>query len=197
MKNRNQQGFTLIEILLVLAIIAALGVAAFIIYPRVQAGRQATNNTSILNSAAAQINSVFPSARYGNLTDIVACNADVFPDNFKIAPACAAGNLINEWQGVVAVHGADVTGATNATVNARYYTITYPNVPSKVCTKLAPALAANFGIVGIGADETSALGAGKIVDTYNAVATDDAVDEATMTAACNAAAAVTISMVGK
>ena len=38
---RTHRGFSLIELLLVLSIVAALAVAAFIIFPRVQAGKLA------------------------------------------------------------------------------------------------------------------------------------------------------------
>ena len=36
---RHNSGFSLIELLLVLAIVAAMSVAAFVVYPKVQAGR--------------------------------------------------------------------------------------------------------------------------------------------------------------
>lgn len=190
MKNRNQQGFTLIEILLVLAIIAALGVAAFIIYPRVQAGRQATNNTSILNSAAAQINAVFPGGRYGKLTPAVACNADVFPDNFDTDGSCGGTPVLqNEWAGDVVLSGSLADGTNDTTSNARYYKITYDKVPNKVCNKLAPALASNFGRVLVGTTV--------IVDTFDAATNNDVVDEAAMTAACSGANEVLITVVGK
>lgn len=42
MKRINKKGFSLLELLLVLGIIAALIVAAFIVYPKVQDSNRAT-----------------------------------------------------------------------------------------------------------------------------------------------------------
>lgn len=190
----KHKGFTLIEILLVLAIIAALSVVAFIVYPRVQAGRQATNNTSILNAGAATLTSVFPSGRYGNLTATVACNADVFPETFLVTPGDCAGGIQNEWEGAVDAFGSDETGTLVATSAARYFTIVFNGVPSKVCNKLAAAAASNFGRVGVGDNQAAAI-ASPIVDIF-ADATDT-VDEAAMTAACNNAPEVSIAFTSK
>ena len=208
MKKTNQKGFTLIELLLVLAIIAALAVAAFIIFPRVQASNAATSNATILNAAAAQIQALFPSARYSNLSTQVACRGDVFPENMKMGPTCAtttsAGantDLQNEWQGNITVNGATAAGAVVTTTAARYYRIDYANVPTKVCSKLAPALASNFGIVAIGpgAWAATAPAAGDtVVNTFNgATTTDDVLNEATVQSRCAAAAAVNITVVGR
>lgn len=40
-KRKSKKGFSLLELLLVLGIIAALVVAAFIVYPKVQASQRA------------------------------------------------------------------------------------------------------------------------------------------------------------
>ena len=151
-QNRAQKGFTLIELLLVLAIIAAIGVAAFIIYPRVQAGRSASSNAAVLSSAAATVNSLFPSARYSNLTPAVAYNSDVFPDSMKGA---TAGTFTNEWGNAVTIIGSTAAGVPDTTAAARYFTIQYYGVPKNVCAKLAAAAAANFGRVAIGTVSTN------------------------------------------
>lgn len=159
MKNFNyaraQGGFSLIELLLVLAIVAALAVAAFIVYPRVQAGRNATYESQVLSSAQAGVKALFTTNNYANLTDEVAWNAGIFPDNMKMA---TAGEIRNQWDGPVTVSGANRAGADSATAPTRYFKITYEDVPTDVCIRLAGAAVQNFGGVFIDAGNAGELG---------------------------------------
>lgn len=177
--SKKQQGLNLIELLLVLAIVIAVALAAFIIYPRVQAGRQATSNSQILSGALAQVQSIYQNGQYATLTSIVAAKSNVFPDSFVVD--ADAGTLVNEFApdatANVTVFGslADTTPiASNA---ARFVTITYGDVPSAVCIKLVPGLAANFGRI--------AVGATVVLDKFAAAPTD--FDEAAMVTACTTA----------
>lgn len=52
-KRKSKKGFSLLELLLVLGIIAALVVAAFIVYPKVQASQRAqaeSNNIATIQA---------------------------------------------------------------------------------------------------------------------------------------------------
>lgn len=170
MKN-TQQGFSLLELLLVLAVIAALGVAAFLIYPRVQAGRSASSTAQVLSGAQASVGAIFTNGNYSKLDSTVAYNADVFPESMK--GATAADGFSNEWDGAVTIFGSNADGTANAT-SGRFMTITYADVPANVCKKLVPAAAANFGRVEVGATV--------VVDQY--AATPVALDEAAVITAC-------------
>ena len=184
--TKNQQGLNLIELLLVLAIVVAIAVAAFVIYPRVQASRSASSNSQILSSALAQVQSVFQNGQYQNLDNEVAYAADVFPDTFKLT----SPDLMNEFgdgtTGNVDVYGSTAAGVANTTNAARYVTIEYGDVPSAVCMKMVPGIAANFGRIAIG------TAADIVVDKFDAVTTNDLLDEGTMAAQCNSAASVTV-----
>lgn len=149
MKNfkqaRNQGGFSLVELLLVLAIIAALAVAAFIVYPRVQAGRNATYESQILSSAQAGVKALFTTNNYANISTAAAYNAEIFPKNMNVA----TDTIENQWSGEVLVepsgpNGADPAGGTTV---VRYFRIVYPSVPTDVCIRLAGAAVQNFGTV--------------------------------------------------
>ena len=130
-RNPNQGGFTLIELLLVLAIIAALAVAAFVIFPRVQAGRAATSNAQLLSASQANLKSIYTSGNYASLTTAVAIDAGLFPDNMTDGTS-----LTNEWDGNVTIEGSDKAGVAVTTGAARYFTITFPEVPEDVCCLL-------------------------------------------------------------
>jgi prepilin-type N-terminal cleavage/methylation domain-containing protein len=157
MKNfnqaRSQSGFSLIELLLVLAIIAALAVAAFIVYPRVQAGRNASYEAQVLSSAQAGVKALFTTNNYVKLSDDVALNAELFPANMKDA---AGTGIENQWAGAVSAGSADpATGAltqgTSASTGiARHFGFQYVGVPTDVCIRLAGSAVNNFGAVYIG-----------------------------------------------
>ena len=169
--NRKAQGFSLIELLLVLAIVAALAVAAFIIYPRVQASTSANSASQTLASASASVRSVFTSGNYANLNAAAAVNGKFFPDSYG-----AAAPLANEWGGLADINGSTRDGAT-ATAGARYFTITLEDVPAEVCKRLAPAAAANFGRVAIS-------GAADVVVVDSYADTEVLLNEAAVLTAC-------------
>lgn len=168
---RAQGGFSLIELLLVLAIVAALAVAAFIVYPRVQAGRNATYESQVLSAAQAGVKALFTTNNYTNLTEEVATNAEIFPKNMNIDD----GDIQNQWNGDVLVGPATSAGAAGpATGVQRYFGFVYPDVPTDVCIRLAGAAVQNFGTVRVDAANGGAFGAGDIVqDTYTSSAIVD------------------------
>ena len=181
MKNfnqaRNQAGFSLIELLLVLAIIAALAVAAFIVYPRVQAGRNASYESQVLSSAQAGVKALFTTNNYANLTKAVAFNAEVFPDNMNLSTT----SIQNQWGGEVAISGSTNAAVASATSPARHFLITYTNVPTDVCIRLAGAAVQNFG--GVFVDPANGGAVTNIVQNSFA-STPVALNEANITTGC-------------
>lgn len=153
MKNFNnaraQGGFSLIELLLVLAIIAALAVAAFIVYPRVQAGRNATYEAQVLSSAQAGVKALFTTNNYVKLSTDTAINAELFPANMNIS----ATTIENQWAGAVTAGAADpadgslTEGDSSSTGIVRFFGFKYVGVPTDVCIRLAGSAVNNFGAV--------------------------------------------------
>lgn len=187
MKNfnqaRSQGGFSLIELLLVLAIIAALAVAAFIVYPRVQAGRNATYESQILSSAQAGVKALFTTNNYRNLTKAAAYNAQIFPDNMNLSTT----SIQNQWAGEVDVGPSTSAGdaAATGTTPVRYFRIVYTNVPADVCIRLAGAAVQNFGTVVVNSNNDAAGGGVVVQDTYSA--TTKPLDESLIATNCKPA----------
>lgn len=175
----NARGFSLIELLLVLAIVAALAVAAFIIYPRVQSGRNATYENQVLSSAQAGVKALFTTNNYANLSATVAADAAVFPDAMKLSD----GTIQNQWGGVVAIGPTGPDGATSTVVPARYFSFVYPNIPSDVCIRLAGAAVSNYGTIRVDAANGGAIGSGAIVQNLYST-TQVPLDESAISTAC-------------
>lgn len=177
---RAQAGVNLIELLLVLAIITAIVIAAFVLFPRVQAG-MAANNTNTQNSASvAQVQTIYTKGNYSTLSNTIAIQADVFPEDMV-----DGNNVINQWGGAVTIQGSLSDGTPNATNLARYISITHEAVPSDVCKKLVPASASNFGTVLIEGDI--------VFDRLSTTKVD--FSEGSIVAACDATDPVTITFV--
>lgn len=157
---KSKKGFSLLELLLVLGIIAALVVAAFIVYPKVQASQRAQAESNNIATIQAGVKALYTSAsNFDKLTTSVAVKAKIFPDNMLVGSGTAA-KPVNAFKGDVVVASAS-TGPSAAQGSS--FTITYKNVPAAECTKIITAAAGNFYTAGVGT-AGNVKAAGEVLD---------------------------------
>lgn len=164
--KKSKKGFSLLELLLVLGIIAALVVAAFIVYPKVQASQRAQAESNNIATIQAGVKSLYTSSSsFTGLSNSVAVQAKIFPDNM-LSGSGSSATPINAFKGSVTLAAAN-TGPSGAEGSS--FTITYNNVPAAECTKIITAAAGNFYTAGVGT-EGSVKGAGEVLDVAKATA---------------------------
>lgn len=155
--NRNTaKGFSLIELLLVLGVLAILLVAAFVVYPQVRDRNQANTEVSNLTTIKAGVNNLY-AAKGGNYTDLakpIANQARVFPASMNNGTYTAGQAITSSWGGDVDI--AANTAAQGGFAANRTFRVTYVAVPNGVCLPLVSGAAGNFTSIQIGA----AAGAG-------------------------------------
>lgn len=158
MQYRNQQaGFSLVEILLVLGIIAILAIAAFIVYPQAQDSNRANTAQTNLISMAAGIKNLYGSTRdYASLTTELANKAGVVPTSMNGGNPDAAG-ITSAWSAPVDIGPGAVDATTGA---APTFTITFQDMPGTICAKLVPGVMQNFKKVYVPASAATPLSVG-------------------------------------
>lgn len=135
--NKNVKGFSLLEILLVLGVAAGLIVAAFVVYPKVQASNRANAESVNITTIAAGVKALFGSqSSFIGLSNTVVNGGNIAPTTMQVSGVPAS--LVNSWGGVVTV------APTSFTRTNGEFSITYTKVPKVECTKLATSLGANF-----------------------------------------------------
>jgi prepilin-type N-terminal cleavage/methylation domain-containing protein len=160
--SRSSQGYTLIELLIVLAIIAALIVGAFYLYPKVQASRSANAEAVILQSFQANMKSLFTTGDYQKVTNIVTTEAGMWSN--QMIGATPSATITTEWGTLATVLPSTAEGGVpTAGQAAQYFVVTYPGVPSDVCQKLVPALVGSWEKVTVGTTVVQDLNAAPAV----------------------------------
>ena len=140
--SKNKKGFSLIEMLLVLGVLAVLLVAAFVVYPRVRDASRANNEVANLTAIKASINNLY-ATKGGNYTGLktgVANQARAFPASMNSGVYTDTQEITSSWGGAVTI--TDV-----ATTNARSFGLQYADVPEGVCLGLVSGAAGNFSDV--------------------------------------------------
>ncbi|MCL6393226.1 prepilin-type N-terminal cleavage/methylation domain-containing protein [Pectobacterium atrosepticum] len=137
LKNRKYtKGFSLLELLLVLGVIAGLIVSAFIVYPKVQAAQRVEAEVKNIGAIQAGVKALYTAApNYSGLNNTVALNANIFPDSML----SGEGNerkVVNSFKGDV-----DLIAPGNI------FYIIYYSVPSAECVRLLYAVRNNFNAV--------------------------------------------------
>lgn len=187
--RNNKKGFSLVELLLVLGVLAVLLVAAFVVYPRVRDANRANTEVSNLTAIKASINNLYASkgGDYKGLTTAVANQARVFPSSMNSGTYTGAA-VNSSWGGAVK---AEVTTAETTTDGAaipagRAFTVTYESVPEGVCLGMISGAAGNFSQIEVGS--------AKLIKTATTgqTATAGGFDPAAAATECSKASAPTV-----
>lgn len=142
-KIRNKKGFTLLELLAVLIIIAILGTGLYFILAKVNANNDAKTEDKNIQLVAAAIRST-----YGNTASFTGLNAgttqqliaaNVFPSSIVVNNA-----LVNKWGGTITLNSTSVAPGTD-----NYFDITETQVPATICNRLATITGASFPLINI------------------------------------------------
>jgi len=149
-RARHASGFSLIELLLVLGVLAVLLVAAFVIYPQVTHSNRVNAEISNLTTIQANMRGMFASqgGYYSSLpadSTAVLNAARVFPRSMNGGDYSAAGSIQNAWGGAVIL---TATGSAHQGVPAgRGFSISYSKLPSAACVDLVTRSVKVFKVV--------------------------------------------------
>lgn len=130
------KGFSLIELLLVLGVLAILLVAAFVVYPQVRDRNQANKEIVNLSVIRANVNNLYASkpSNYTGLTNQVALDAKVFPSD--MAPP-GATEATSAWGRRVEVTSDNPSGQ-------RFFRTRYQGMSSNLCNLIVPSVAKDY-----------------------------------------------------
>ena len=178
-KNKKQnKGFTLVEILLVVGFIALAGIGIYTIYAKVQVSNQANTESRNLDTLRAGIKSLYGgSPNFGSITNAVVNNARLTPDSMRTALTAGNADITNTFGGAVVV--APVTLGTGTGAN-NGFSITYPAVPGAVCSKLVSSAGVQFNQVAVGSTTVKTFGSNVPMDLV-AMSTSCSVDTVSIT----------------
>ncbi|XYQ53359.1 type 4 pilus major pilin [Pectobacterium carotovorum] len=139
-KRKYRKGFSLLELMLVLGVIAGLIVSAFMIYPKAQAAQRAEIEVKNITAIVSGINAI-----YGSSSNYTGVNARTLIDAKIIPSQMRVGNtyqVVNIWKGPV-----------NFSYGNSNFSITYNNVPSVECARIVLATASMFSTISVGDNE--------------------------------------------
>lgn len=150
-RPRLLRGFSLIELLLVLGVLAVLLVAMFVVYPQVRASQQARREASNAIMLQAGLRSAFASSgNYGALGAMGSGQGESFVNRARIAPASmndgdpAATALQSSW-GAVLVH-SNIGDYAGYGPN-RMFVLRFMDVPKAACVDFVTNTINKFDVV--------------------------------------------------
>lgn len=147
LKN-NKKGFSLLELLLVLGIIAALIVSAFIIYPKVQLAQKTDQDLRDITTITNGIKELYASkANYEGLTAQAVIDSKIAPDYM------IKGNK------VYLTNSKEITFSENHSNTSgylyTYFVLMMKNFPDDECARIAPMIFKNAFILRINSQQVS------------------------------------------
>lgn len=143
-----QKGYTLMEMILVLTIISAILIGAFLLYPRVQASAQAKEEATLVKSIAAEVRRLYPTGNYGPLTSGDLLGGNALPEDLQTPPTdtanSATGNVLsNRWGAAIEVYPSQADGtpvAPSPTGNAPFFAVRYWGANDMLCRAMVAQL---------------------------------------------------------
>lgn len=129
-KPKNNRGFSLVEILIVLGVLAIMMVAAFLIYPKISVARDAERQATNLRVIHATISQVFPNHSLFGLTTESLISSGILSEETLTSP----------W-GVIGFHPTKDGHACTSAAGCTGFSLRYDNLEAAQCVALAQAVA--------------------------------------------------------
>lgn len=142
-RNYKKKGFSLLEIILVLAVAAGFIIGVFMLLSKTQAGQRAAREANYMTTITTGVRALYigvPS--YAGITTAAIVNARVFPED--MLPDSTSTAPLNSWKGLVTIASSN-EGPSGATGSS--FTITYPNVPGEDCVKIVSQIGPSYYII--------------------------------------------------
>lgn len=171
-RSKKQKGFTLLELLLVLALIISAIAILFFLFTKVQNKSTSQAESQNLVSMAADVKGLFqPQGNFTGITDQVLVQNNVPPTSMV-----SGTNIVNGWGGAVTVAAAG-TGDSQATFQ-------YDGVPTgDSCSSFVQNSQSAFAVVKVNGQTVKDSTAGTLFSA------------ATLGAACNGTAGGTVPII--
>lgn len=136
--KKREKGFSLLELLLVMGVIAALIIAAFIIYPKVMSHTKVNNELRNISTILTGIKSLYAgSADLTGFSNTVVSKAKILPDNMVVKGS--PNTFKNSWQGsFYMMLNSNITSNGNIIWNA--ISVSTGGIPSSDCLRLTNEL---------------------------------------------------------
>lgn len=145
--KQNKKGFTLTEVLLVLALAATIIILIFMAYPKAKSAISVDRESKNISTILSGVKSMYAStSSFTGLTNNVALKAEIIPNNMIKKSTSVITTVKNSWSGVVVIQ-SDSTGPSGKAGSS--FTITYNTVPTISCSKLVASVASYFYTVSI------------------------------------------------
>jgi len=137
-RQAARRGFSLIEVLLALGVLALLLAAAFVIYPQVRDRALIKEEISNLQALTAGLHSHFPSGDYRGVTSAYVAKAGLLPPIY-LRPD--RNGLLNRWGDTMYVSGyGDGLNPNDPSQRMSRVQIDYKGFPKKHCVALVSGL---------------------------------------------------------
>ena len=151
----KKRGFSLVELLLVLGVIAVLLVAAFVIYPKVRDNNQANQIAAQMTMIKANVQNTFKTT-YKGLDTTTANKARSFPTSMNGGDYTVGhAGIRSPWGGIVYVDGVNAVTPTpngNLPVYKSFY-IRLADIPPSICMPLLSSVSGHYESVKVGTVE--------------------------------------------
>jgi hypothetical protein len=137
----RKRGVTLIEAVLYISIALALIVGGLVFFQQASLAQRTNSAVRNISAIASETRGLYQAAQtFSGVTTATLVNAGAVPSSL-IGGTTSAPTLNNEWAGDIAIASATPFAT---------FTVTYENVPTAACTRLATADATGSGRVGAG-----------------------------------------------
>jgi prepilin-type N-terminal cleavage/methylation domain-containing protein len=149
----NQKGFTLIEILIVIAVIVLLVTLGQKYIPQLFGQTGTLQEGQLLNTGIAQIRSLKHSKPdFTGFTTAEVANSGVFPDQYIRNKGTNTATVVNQWGGSLSFAPANVNGTNDG------FTVTDTAIPENVCKGIPSSVSENAYSITIGTSAVKTAG---------------------------------------